>query len=61
MICIITGITQGESPIEQVDSDDEEVPEITKWKSVIWLSILTAWISVLSECLVDAIMVIFSC
>ncbi|XP_044492898.1 vacuolar cation/proton exchanger 3-like isoform X2 [Mangifera indica] len=43
------------APLNQVDSDDEEVPEITKWKSVIWLSILTAWISVLSECLVDAI------
>ncbi|OVA19707.1 Sodium/calcium exchanger membrane region [Macleaya cordata] len=36
-------------------SDDDEVPEISKWESIIWLAILTAWISVLSEYLVDAI------
>ncbi|KAJ4982343.1 hypothetical protein NE237_033180 [Protea cynaroides] len=34
---------------------DEEVPEISMWESIIWLSILTAWISLLSEYLVDAI------
>lgn len=37
------------------NSDDEEAPEISKWESVVWLSILTAWISVLSQYLVDAI------
>ncbi|KAL5581654.1 hypothetical protein UlMin_014096 [Ulmus minor] len=48
-------------PVDQVDdgnvenSDDDEAPEISKWESIIWLSILTAWISVLSEYLVDAI------
>ncbi|XP_031737449.1 vacuolar cation/proton exchanger 5 isoform X1 [Cucumis sativus] len=36
-------------------SDEDEAPEISKWESVIWLSILTVWISVLSKYLVDAI------
>ncbi|KAF6142280.1 hypothetical protein GIB67_039987 [Kingdonia uniflora] len=36
-------------------SDDDEVPEISKWESIIWLAILTAWISILSEYLVDAL------
>ncbi|XP_031283991.1 vacuolar cation/proton exchanger 3-like [Pistacia vera] len=48
-------LDQGECLSERVDSDDEEAPEITKWESIIWLSILTAWISILSEYLVDAI------
>lgn len=34
---------------------DEEAPEITKWESIIWLFILTMWISFLSEYLVNAI------
>ncbi|XP_057983511.1 vacuolar cation/proton exchanger 5-like [Malania oleifera] len=37
------------------NSDDDEAPEISKWESIIWLSILTAWISFLSDYLVDAI------
>ncbi|KAH8518324.1 hypothetical protein H0E87_000253 [Populus deltoides] len=37
------------------DNDDDETPEISKWESVFWLSIMTAWISILSEYLVDAI------
>ncbi|GKV36474.1 hypothetical protein SLEP1_g44602 [Rubroshorea leprosula] len=37
------------------DEDDGEAPEISKWESVIWLAIMTAWISILSEYLVDAI------
>lgn len=45
---------QAEDQTEE-NSDEEEAPEITKWESVIWLSILTAWISVLSEYLVNAI------
>ncbi|CAA7016338.1 unnamed protein product [Microthlaspi erraticum] len=36
-------------------SVDEEEPEISKWESIIWLSILTAWVSLLSGYLVDAI------
>ncbi|KAJ4725420.1 Vacuolar cation/proton exchanger [Melia azedarach] len=37
------------------DDVDDEAPEISKWESVIWLSIMTAWISILSEYVVDAI------
>ncbi|KAG6790873.1 hypothetical protein POTOM_007042 [Populus tomentosa] len=37
------------------DNDDDETPEISKWESIFWLSIMTAWISILSEYLVDAI------
>ncbi|KAL5698614.1 Vacuolar cation/proton exchanger 2 [Ranunculus cassubicifolius] len=37
------------------DSDDEEVPEITQWEAIIWLGILTLWVSVISGYLVDAI------
>ncbi|XP_077216279.1 vacuolar cation/proton exchanger 5-like isoform X2 [Tasmannia lanceolata] len=36
-------------------SDDEEIPEISQWEAIIWLAILTAWISFLSEYLVGAI------
>ncbi|TYK01087.1 vacuolar cation/proton exchanger 3-like isoform X1 [Cucumis melo var. makuwa] len=46
-------------PVDEVDnegsSDDEEAPEISMWESIVWLSILTIWISVLSEYLVNAI------
>ncbi|XP_044473436.1 vacuolar cation/proton exchanger 5-like isoform X2 [Mangifera indica] len=37
------------------DNKSDEEPEISKWESIIWLSIMTAWISILSEYLVDAI------
>ncbi|CAN1248231.1 Vacuolar cation/proton exchanger 5 [Linum perenne] len=37
------------------DDDDDEAPEISKFESIVWLSIMTAWISILSEYLVDAI------
>uniref|UniRef100_A0A5B6ZTQ0 Vacuolar cation/proton exchanger n=1 Tax=Davidia involucrata TaxID=16924 RepID=A0A5B6ZTQ0_DAVIN len=37
------------------DSDEEEVPEITHWEAVGWLTILTVWVSILSGYLVDAI------
>ncbi|CAN1857051.1 Vacuolar cation/proton exchanger 5 [Linum perenne] len=43
------------SPTAASDDDDDEPPEITKLESIIWLSIMTTWISVLSEYLVDAI------
>ncbi|CAH2053836.1 unnamed protein product [Thlaspi arvense] len=36
-------------------SDEDEDPEISKWEAIIWLSILTAWVSLLSGYLVDAI------
>ncbi|CAA7015448.1 unnamed protein product [Microthlaspi erraticum] len=36
-------------------SEDDEDPEISKWEAIIWLSILTAWVSLLSGYLVDAI------
>ncbi|KAL5548839.1 hypothetical protein UlMin_004070 [Ulmus minor] len=48
-------------PIEEEGSqngestDDDEAPEISKWESIVWLSIMTAWISFLSEYLVNAI------
>ncbi|KAK9289617.1 hypothetical protein L1049_007774 [Liquidambar formosana] len=47
-------VNEGESQPEG-STDDEEAPEISKWEAIVWLSILTAWISVLSEYLVDAI------
>ncbi|XP_045807059.1 vacuolar cation/proton exchanger 2-like [Trifolium pratense] len=48
------------SPVDQeVDtcenSDEEEELELTKWEAIIWLGILTVWVSVLSGYLVDAI------
>ncbi|KAI3852144.1 hypothetical protein MKW92_040861 [Papaver armeniacum] len=48
---VIRDVNSGEAG----DDDDDEVPEISKWECIIWLAILTAWISVLSEYLVDAI------
>ncbi|KAH9652561.1 vacuolar cation/proton exchanger 5 [Citrus sinensis] len=39
--------------------DDNEAPEISKWESLIWLAIMTAWISILSQYLVDAIEPLF--
>ncbi|OWM85929.1 vacuolar cation/proton exchanger 5-like isoform X2 [Punica granatum] len=42
----------GES--QNADDNDEE-PEISKWEAIIWLAVMTAWISFLSEYLVDAI------
>ncbi|KAL5861645.1 hypothetical protein ACOSQ4_002941 [Xanthoceras sorbifolium] len=47
-------LSNGESPSKE-SSNDEEAPEISKWESIIWLSIFTAWISILSEFLVGAI------
>ena len=41
------------------DSDEEDVPEITMWEAIAWLTILTLWVSVLSGYLVDAIQVMF--
>uniref|UniRef100_M1AD07 Vacuolar cation/proton exchanger n=1 Tax=Solanum tuberosum TaxID=4113 RepID=M1AD07_SOLTU len=36
-------------------ADDEETPEISKWWSILWLSVMTLWIAVLSEYLVNTI------
>ncbi|XP_009775908.1 vacuolar cation/proton exchanger 5-like isoform X3 [Nicotiana sylvestris] len=42
---------------DQIDgsSDNEEAPEISKWGSILWLSVMTLWIAVLSEYLVNTI------
>ncbi|KAI9084464.1 hypothetical protein K1719_033452 [Acacia pycnantha] len=37
------------------NSDEEEECELTKWEAIGWLAILTAWVSILSGYLVDAI------
>ncbi|CAF2101784.1 BnaA05g26020D [Brassica napus] len=48
-------------PLEEETNQNEEAcgededPEISKWEAIIWLSILTAWVSLLSGYLVDAI------
>lgn len=52
---MINIINQGDGQTDGNSDDDEEAPEISKWESIVWLSILTASISVLSEFLVDAI------
>ncbi|KAG6524501.1 hypothetical protein ZIOFF_014413 [Zingiber officinale] len=43
----------GEGHIE--DSDEDEPPELSQWESISWLAVLTLWISILSEYLVDVI------
>uniref|UniRef100_A0A7N0ZYZ7 Vacuolar cation/proton exchanger n=1 Tax=Kalanchoe fedtschenkoi TaxID=63787 RepID=A0A7N0ZYZ7_KALFE len=40
---------------DSINEDEQEAPEITKWESIIWLFVLTTWISILSEYLVDTI------
>ncbi|KAH1249993.1 Vacuolar cation/proton exchanger 5 [Glycine max] len=37
------------------NSNDDESSDISKWETIIWLSVMTAWISILSEYLVGAI------
>lgn len=37
------------------DADEEEAPDITQWEAIVWLAILTLWVSLLSGYLVDAI------
>ncbi|CAA6664562.1 unnamed protein product [Spirodela intermedia] len=51
------------NPIEEVQEEgttnddpcEDEEPEISLWEAIVWLAILTVWISVLSGYLVDAI------
>ncbi|XP_018434027.1 vacuolar cation/proton exchanger 5 isoform X2 [Raphanus sativus] len=49
-----TPLTEDMNQSEET-SDDSEDPEISRWEAIIWLSILTAWVSLLSAYLVDAI------
>ncbi|KAH9804477.1 vacuolar cation/proton exchanger 5 [Citrus sinensis] len=55
----LRGQTELYVPLSEVDHggnhDDNEAPEISKWESLIWLAIMTAWISILSQYVVDAI------
>ncbi|CAI9264742.1 unnamed protein product [Lactuca saligna] len=52
----ITEKYQEDSPKEgNSDDDDDESPDISKYECVIWLSILTLFISILSEYLVNTI------
>ncbi|KAL4280850.1 hypothetical protein GQ457_03G022560 [Hibiscus cannabinus] len=44
-----------EGSLNGENDDDDEAPEISKWESIIWLAIMTAWISILSDYLVDTI------
>ncbi|XP_065861862.1 vacuolar cation/proton exchanger 5-like [Euphorbia lathyris] len=46
--------TENEEGADNGDADDE-IPELSKWESIVWLGIMTSGISVLSEYLVDAI------
>ncbi|XP_063948373.1 vacuolar cation/proton exchanger 5-like isoform X2 [Daucus carota subsp. sativus] len=53
-----TPIKEEESNEESSDDendDDEKVPLISKRESIIWLIVLTSWISILSDYLVNAI------
>jgi Ca2+:H+ antiporter len=40
--------------------EEEEEAEIGMWEAITWLAVLTLWVSVLSEYLVNAIEVFFS-
>lgn len=40
-------------------TEEEEEAEIGMWEAVIWLAVLTLWVSVLSEYLVNTIEVFF--
>ena len=45
---------------DQGDDDCEYAfPEISMWEAIAWLAIFTAWISVFSDFLVDAIEVLY--
>ncbi|MQL71460.1 hypothetical protein Taro_003814 [Colocasia esculenta] len=48
-------INEEDVQTEDDSSEDEEEPEISLWEAIIWLAVLTVWISVLSGYLVDAI------
>ncbi|CAL9110976.1 unnamed protein product [Musa textilis] len=46
---------EDEEGLNEADSDEDEPPELSQWEAISWLAILTLWISILSEYLVDAI------
>ncbi|KAJ4761326.1 vacuolar cation/proton exchanger [Rhynchospora pubera] len=46
---------QSQSQNSAEPEDEEEEPEIGLWESVAWLALLTLWVSILSEYLVNAI------
>ncbi|XVF81374.1 hypothetical protein PTKIN_Ptkin15bG0149700 [Pterospermum kingtungense] len=48
-------VSNNEEDSETATSEEDEAPEISMCEAIVWLSIMTAWISVLSEYLVDAI------
>ncbi|KAK6934670.1 Sodium/calcium exchanger membrane region, partial [Dillenia turbinata] len=52
--CSYAPLDEDDNPTEE-KSEDDEVPEISKWESIVWLAVLTAWISILSEYFVNAI------
>ncbi|XP_078432877.1 vacuolar cation/proton exchanger 2-like [Wolffia australiana] len=41
--------------LNESESEEDEAPEISQWEAIIWLAVLTTWISILSGYLVDAI------
>jgi Ca2+/H+ antiporter len=49
--------SQRQSRNKPEPKEEEEEPEIGLWESVAWLALLTLWVSVLSEYLVNAIQV----
>lgn len=53
-ICLLQWLQEEEN---HENSEEEEIPELTKWEAIGWLAILTVWVSVLSGYLVDAIQV----
>lgn len=42
---------------DEEDSEEDDVPEITYCEAMVWLAVITLWISVLSGYLVDTIQV----
>jgi Ca2+/H+ antiporter len=54
----ILSILQEEMPNEDATEEDEEI-ELSMWEAITWLAVLTIWISVLSEYLVNAIEVFY--
>ncbi|KAK2654510.1 hypothetical protein Ddye_014366 [Dipteronia dyeriana] len=45
----------GDRDNDNNDGGYDEAPEISKWESIVWFLIMTAWISFLSEYLGDAV------
>lgn len=56
---LLCAFYQGGSGDQGDDDYDYAYPEISKWEAIAWLAIFTAWISVFSGYLVDAIEVLY--